>query len=285
LTHGLIYSACVMTILGCHEAGHFFQARKYGVYASYPFFLPMPVPPIGTLGAVIAMDSRVGDRKALFDIGISGPLAGLVPTLVFCVLGLQFGWSRVAMKDPVLALVSWEFGEPLLFKLATRLTFGPLPAGSDVFLGPMAMAGWTGLLITALNLFPIGQLDGGHILYAILRRRAHGIATLLLVAAIVSTVVFKLYGWSLMLVLLVLMGPRHPPTADDNVPLGVGRIVLGWLTLAFLPFGFTYEPIVSVPQYQLEPPTQERQFRPPPSDDQRWVWDERAESTRHECRG
>jgi membrane-associated protease RseP (regulator of RpoE activity) len=270
-----------MTILACHEAGHFLQTRRYGVSASLPIFLPLPVPPIGTMGAVIAMDSRVADRKALFDIGISGPLAGLVPTLVFCILGLQPGWSNVAVKDPIVAANSWEFGEPLLFKAVAWLTFGQVPEGSDVFLGPMAMAGWAGLLITALNLVPIGQLDGGHILYALLRWRAHAIATVLLAAAIVGSVVFQLYGWTLMLALLVLMGPKHPPTANDNVRLGRRRIVLGWLTLAFLPFGFTPNPIVSVPHFDSEPPSieqrqspsppEQRQFQPPQSDEQRWV--------------
>jgi Zn-dependent protease len=269
---GLVYSVCLMTILVCHEAGHFIQTRRYGVPASLPFFLPMPLPPLGTIGAVIAMDARIADRKALFDIGISGPLAGLIPTLVFCVLGLQPGWSKVEVKDPAMAAHSWEFGEPLVFKMMTRLTLGPVPEGSDVFLGPMAMAGWAGLLVTALNLFPIGQLDGGHILYALLRRRAHAIASVLLAAAVVATVALQLYGWSLMLALLVLMGPKHPPTSNDHARLGRGRIALGWLTLAFLPFGFTPNPIVAVPQSELEaPPAHQRRFQPPPSDEQRWV--------------
>ena len=119
---------------------------------------------------------------------------------------------------------------------------------------------------------PIGQLDGGHILYGLLRRRAHFIATGLLCSAIAGALYFHLVGWSLMLVLLVLMGPKHPPTNNDELPLGLGRSVLGWLMLAFLPFGFTPDPIQQVPGFgPVQPPAQQRRFVPPPSDDQRWV--------------
>ena len=266
---GGVYSLCVMTILVCHEAGHFIQAWRYGVYASFPYFLPMPLPPIGTLGAVIAMDSRVKNRRALFDIGITGPLAGLVPTLIFCVVGLQPQFSRLARPEPG----AWEFGEPLVFKFLVPRILEPVPEGLEVQVGPMAMAGWVGLLITALNLFPIGQLDGGHILYSLLRRRAHPVATMLLAAAVVGAVVFRLTGWSVMLLLLILMGPKHPPTSDDTVRLGAGRILLGWLTLAFLPLGFTPNPIILPEGLDWQgPPPEEKPFRPPPSDDQRWVW-------------
>lgn len=268
---GWVYAVCVMTILVCHEAGHFIQAWRYGVRASFPHFLPMPVPPIGTLGAVIAMDSRVKNRRALFDIGISGPLAGLVPTLIFCVVGLQPQFSRFAKPVPG----ELEFGEPLVFKILTPRILGPTPEGMEVQIGPMAMAGWVGLLITALNLFPIGQLDGGHVLYSLLRRRAHPVATTVLAAAVVGSVVFHLTGWSVMLLLLILMGPKHPPTGDDNIPLGSGRILLGWLALAFLPLGFTPDPIKLPKELDWQaPPPEERPFRPPPSDDQRWVWNE-----------
>ncbi len=173
---GLRYAVPVMTILVCHEMGHFIQARRYGVYASLPYFIPMPISPLGTLGAVIAMEPRMGHRRALFDIGITGPLAGLVPTLIFCVWGLHLFARR---GHP--ATSEWlAFGDPLLFQLARRWILGPIPTGYDIDLDPMAFAGWVGLLITSLNLIPIGQLDGGHILYALLRKKAHKVATLLL---------------------------------------------------------------------------------------------------------
>lgn len=238
-----MYALPVMVILVCHEAGHFIQARRYGVDCSLPYFLPMPLSPLGTMGAVIAMDARVGDRKALFDIGITGPLAGLIPTLVCCIVGLQ--WSKLGpmASDPRDIL-----GEPLLFKGLAYLTFGHLAPGKDVLLHPMAYAGWVGLLITSLNLFPIGQLDGGHVLYGLLRRRAHAVAWGLLVGAMATVVVVgffvdhRVLSWLLMICLLFFIGPRHPRTANDYVPLGPARTVLGWLTLAFLPFGFTPVP-------------------------------------------
>lgn len=252
LVGGWVYCVALMTILVCHEAGHFLQARRYGVPASLPYFLPMPLTPIGTLGAVIAMDARVKDRRALFDIGITGPLAGLIPTLACCVLGLQAPFSKVSPLIQFLDAAEggvFELGEPLLFTLLARWNFGVIPQGHTVVIGPLATAGWVGLLITAVNLFPIGQLDGGHVLYALLRRRAHRVAQVILLAAVAGVVagvwIFKqrgMAGWTVMLVLLALMGPRHPPTANDFVPLGPVRIVLGWATLAFLIVGFTPNP-------------------------------------------
>jgi membrane-associated protease RseP (regulator of RpoE activity) len=240
LTAGLEYAVPVMLILICHEAGHFFQARRYGVYASFPYFIPMPISPLGTFGAVIAMEGRRGDRRALFDIGITGPLAGLVPTLIFCVVGLHLSHVvPVASRPGGLSL-----GEPYLFtKIAAAVLGSPGP-GQQIELHPMAFAGWVGLLITALNLLPIGQLDGGHVLYGLLRTKAHVVASVLLMAAAVAVFVFGYWGWTLMLVLLMLMGPAHPPTANDDVPLGTGRIILGWLALAFIPIGFTPTPFI-----------------------------------------
>jgi len=238
---GFWYSASVMFILTAHELGHYIQARRYHVPASLPYFIPIPAPPLGTMGAVIGMRGYMGDRKALFDIGISGPLAGLVPTLICCIVGLQYS-TVVNTPPPGAGSGMGELGEPLIFQLLAYLTFGPLPEGKTVMLGAMAYAGWVGIFITALNLMPIGQLDGGHVLYAILRRKAHIVASLLLAAAIGAVLWTQSYQWLLMLFLLVLMGPNHAPTANDDVPLGTPRVILGWLTLAFVVIGFTPRP-------------------------------------------
>jgi membrane-associated protease RseP (regulator of RpoE activity) len=138
-----------------------------------------------------------------------------------------------------------SLGEPLLFKALAYMTHGPLAEGQDIGLHPIAFAGWVGIFITALNLIPIGQLDGGHILYSLLLRRAHPIAQLLLVGAMVAVVVWGYWGWTLMIFLLMLMGPAHPPTANDNMPLGTARTVLGWASLLFVPIGFTPVPFSS----------------------------------------
>jgi membrane-associated protease RseP (regulator of RpoE activity) len=238
LVGGLAFSLALMTTLLAHELGHFLQARKYGVPASLPYFIPMPASPIGTMGAVIVMQPGMGNRRTLFDIAVTGPLAGLVPSFFFSVLGLH--WSQVVVTGE--RPLGLTLGEPLAFKLLAYLAFGQLPEGQDIALHPVAFAGWVGIFITALNLIPIGQLDGGHVLYALLLRRAHVVANALILAAIVAVVVWGYWGWTLMILLLMLMGPVHPPTADDYMPLGRSRSILGWITLLFVPLGFTPVP-------------------------------------------
>ncbi len=237
IVDGLMYSGAVMTILLCHEMGHFLLACRYGVYASLPYFIPMPLTPIGTFGAVIGMEPRCGDRRAVFDIGISGPLAGLVPTLLFLWLGLQWSQYRPDNGNDIV------FGTPMLVNFLASSTHGPLPAKCFLAYHPVAFAGWVGLLITSINLMPIGQLDGGHILYGLFRKKAHLASVIVLAAAISASVALKLTTWWLMLGLITIMGTSHPPSSDDSVPLGAGRYVLGILTLAFLIVGFTPVPI------------------------------------------
>lgn len=241
ITGGLAFSMALMTILLAHEFGHYLQARRYGVPASLPYFIPMPLSPIGTMGAVIAMQPGMGDRRSLFDIAVTGPLAGLVPALLFSIIGLYLS-QAVTLGNQRFGLM---LGEPLLFKALAYMTHGPLAAGQDIELHPLAFAGWVGIFITALNLIPIGQLDGGHILYSLLLRGAHPIAQLLLAAAMLAVVVWGYWGWTLMIFLLMLMGPVHPPTANDDIPLGTARTVLGWASLLFVPIGFTPVPFSS----------------------------------------
>ena len=179
LLYGLRYAVPVMTILLCHEMGHFIQAHRYGVYASLPYFIPMPFSPFGTFGAVIAMEPRVGGRRALFDIGISGPLAGLVPTFIFLIIGLQHSTYAIPPRQATAVRRS-----AACFGFLADWILGPMPKGYEIITDPMAFAGWVGLFITSLNLIPIGQLDGGHVLYALLRRKAHKVAKFLLFAAL-----------------------------------------------------------------------------------------------------
>lgn len=234
----LSYAFAIMTTLLAHELGHYLQARRYHVRASLPYFIPMPGSPIGTMGAVIAMQPGIGNRRTLFDIGVTGPIAGLVPALIFSVIGIYgSAFVPIAAHPGVMRL-----GEPLLFKFLSYLVHGPAPAGYELALHPIAFAGWVGIFITALNLIPIGQLDGGHVLYSLLLGKAHAVARGLLLAAMVAVVMFGYWGWILMLLLLMWMGPIHPPTADDSVPLGTTRTIIGWLSLAFVPLGFTPVP-------------------------------------------
>lgn len=237
--NGPLYAAALLTTLVFHEFGHYLQARRYRVHTSLPLFIPVPLPPLGTMGAVISMRGNIPNRKALFDIGISGPLAGLVPAMIFTVIGLMNSWI-VATRPGY----QGNLGEPLLFKAIAYFIFGPLPDNQTIFLHPVAFAGWVAVLITSVNLFPIGQLDGGHILYGMLREKAHIIAVLVMSAAIGAVVLAGAYQWVLMLVLLMLMGPKHPPTANDDLPLGLPRVILGWCTLAFVIVGFTPTPFM-----------------------------------------
>ncbi|MFV2065765.1 MAG: site-2 protease family protein [Pirellulales bacterium] len=234
---GFQFSVPLMFLLTAHEMGHFLQTLRHRVPASLPFFLPVPFGPFGTMGAVIAMRPHIGDRRALFDIAITGPIAGLIPALIFSAVGLSM--SKVSDVPPG-ALE--KLGEPLIFKAMIHLIIGPFGQHQDVFLHPIAFAGWVGIFLTALNLIPIGQLDGGHILYTLLRKRAHSVATGLLYLAVAAVVISGNWGWTLMLILLLMMGPNHPPTANDDAELGSARIVLGWLALLFVIVGFTPTP-------------------------------------------
>jgi membrane-associated protease RseP (regulator of RpoE activity) len=239
LQRGFLYAFSLMTILVFHEMGHFLQSRRYGVAATWPYFLPF-LPPIGTMGAVIFMEPQMGHRRALFDIGITGPLAGLVPTIICCIVGIHLSNYRPSTPFSLEPVRSVNF--PLLFIWLFELFGKEIPPGFSPVLHPIAFAGWVGLFITSLNLIPIGQLDGGHILYTLLKKNARFVSAILLIAAFAFVVRFQLWGWSLMLIILLMMGPKHPPTANDDEPLGVIRYILGWLTLAFIVIGFTPQP-------------------------------------------
>jgi membrane-associated protease RseP (regulator of RpoE activity) len=190
LVGGLAFAVPLMFILTTHELGHFFQALRYRVPASLAYFIPMPFSPIGTMGAVIGMQAHVGNRKALYDIGILGPLAGLVPATFCSIVGLQLSEViDVASQHNMLML-----GEPLFFKLLKFMVFGSLDDSQDIALHPLGYAGWVGIFITGLNLIPIGQLDGGHVLYALLLRRAHRVAIFVLLAAVLGVAVFGYWG-------------------------------------------------------------------------------------------
>jgi len=243
LQNGVAYGGAVMLILLAHEMGHYLQSRRYKVPASLPYFIPMPLTPIGTMGAVIVQGGHVADRKQLFDIAITGPLAGLVFALPIAWFG-AYNAEIATIPENHKGLV---FGDPLILEWMVETIHRPLAPNEDVVLNPLLFAGWVGIFITALNLIPVGQLDGGHILYTLIGKRAHMVAMLVLLGAVVFMALTGFVAYILMIGLLLLMGPRHPPTRDDTVPLGTFRIILGWLTLAFIIVGFTPMPIVNTP--------------------------------------
>jgi membrane-associated protease RseP (regulator of RpoE activity) len=185
---GWTYAVPLMAILLCHELGHYFAARLHGVPASLPYFLPLPeLSPFGTLGAVITMPERIRSRNALLDIGAAGPIAGLVVALPVLVLGLGLSSVRAHATGSYI-----QEGQSLLYALLKRMVLGPIPDGQDVFLHPTAFAGWVGLFITMINLIPWGQLDGGHIAYALFGRLQNRAAPFVL-AAVLALFVFNLF--------------------------------------------------------------------------------------------
>lgn len=238
LYQGLAYSVPLMTILTCHELGHFLQTRSYRIRSSLPYFIPMPFGPFGTLGAVIAMDDRIPNTRALFDIGISGPLAGLIPTLIFLYFGIK--WSSFGPASIGDGMV---FGEPLLFQYVSHRIYGPMPPDVSMYVHPVGMAAWVGLFLTSLNLLPFSQLDGGHIFYALVGPRAARYSLVVFYSVILLVIFFQLWHWVLILILLSYIGVSHPPTANDAMPLTPFRRILGWLTLSFVLIGFTPTPI------------------------------------------
>jgi hypothetical protein len=239
VVQGLSYSVPVLTILGAHELGHYFACRRYGVNASLPYFLPMPLLMTGTLGAVIRIRQPIPGKRALFDIGIAGPIAGFIVLIPVLALGIYL--SDVVRIPPDAGGV--DFGEPLLFKALAWLRFGHIADGYAVNGHPMVFAAWFGMLATTLNLIPIGQLDGGHISYAVFGQRS----LLVTIAAEAALLILTFFAssWIVWVVLtvamLLVLGPRHPRVWDEHVPLDRRR---RWLAaFAILMFAVCFTPV------------------------------------------
>jgi membrane-associated protease RseP (regulator of RpoE activity) len=226
LLDGVPFSFTLLAILGTHEFGHYFTARYHGASVSLPFFIPAP-PPIflfGTMGAVIRMRSPARDRNSLFDIAVAGPLAGLLVAVPALLIGLS--WSHVGMAPPDHSGLT--FGDSLLMRALQWLVFGSIPAGMDVFVHPVALAGWVGLFVTALNLFPVGQLDGGRIAYALFGPWHRQVSIATFVGLMALGAVFRSANWIVFAgLILLLMGFHHPPPLDDLTPVSRRRYVLG----------------------------------------------------------
>ena len=235
LWQGLPFSLTLLLILGAHEMGHYIACQYYRIDATLPYFLPAPTL-IGTFGAFIKIRSPIYTKQALFDIGVAGPVAGFIFLLPALAIGLA--WSKVI---PGIAVQGdLIFGVPLLQHVAGAVVF-PGVRTVDICLHPIARAAWVGMLATALNLLPIGQLDGGHILYAI-AGRWHKLLSRLVVLALIPIGIFYSYSWLLWAVILFLLGMRHPHIVDES-PLSPGRRKLAWLALVMFLLCFTMAPV------------------------------------------
>jgi membrane-associated protease RseP (regulator of RpoE activity) len=232
---GLPFSASLLTILLAHEMGHYLACMYYGVDASLPYFLPSPMPVTGTFGAFIRIRSVIMSKRVLFDIGIAGPIAGFI--FLIPALGVGLAFSKVI--PGIQHQGDLHLGSPALQLLAQKLIFPNVPA-ADIYLHPVARAAWVGMFATALNLLPMGQLDGGHIVYALLGR-FHKITTWLFLAVLV--VLGKFWnGWWFWAAILFFLARRHPPLYDDSDP-GNGRRQLGLVALLLFILCFTIVPI------------------------------------------
>ncbi|TWT88161.1 Peptidase family M50 [Pseudobythopirellula maris] len=230
---GLAYMAAVLAILLTHEMGHFVLTLRHGIPASYPLCIPVPFNPIGTMGAVIGMDGLRANRKEIFDIGVAGPLAGLVVAIPVLWLGVrQLDLSgapqpgEVQLYNPVIVRWMIEWLHPEWIAQSQWIGISQV--------NPLFMAGWVGMLVTGLNMLPISQLDGGHTIYGLFGRDAHTIARSFVVVAIVYVVINleQAAMWTPMLILVILMGIHHPPTRDDEIELDGVRWTIGIASLA-----------------------------------------------------
>jgi membrane-associated protease RseP (regulator of RpoE activity) len=241
LVHGVTYASLLLLILGAHEMGHYLACRYYRVPATLPFFIPGPPMLIGTLGAVIRIRGTIPSRKALFDIAAAGPLAGFVIALPLLVAGV----AGATVIPSTTELHGTQLGPPLCSWVFERWIHG----GAPIQVGSVYGAAWVGMLVTSMNLFPVGQLDGGHALFA-LSPRAHRIgsyATIVGVAALVTlqSVLHRApSAYSLWLLVLLWLRDRHPRLTDDSAPLGPGRIVLAVVLAAIFIVAFIPSPLL-----------------------------------------
>jgi membrane-associated protease RseP (regulator of RpoE activity) len=242
---GPAYSITIILILLGHEMGHYCMSRRYGVRATLPYFLPFPFSPFGTLGAVIRMESTVSSRKTLFDTGAAGPFTSLILSIPAIAIGLRFSEVIPAsqIKEGTIRLA-----DPLLFSFIQNLVMGEVAKNHDILLHPIGYAGWVGLFVTALNLLPVGQLDGGHIAYALFGKKSR-IIFFLAIAIMAFITVFENPGWILLLILFILFGFRHPAPLDDQTPLDGKRKLLGGIAFLFFFLSFTPSPF---PQFAEE---------------------------------
>lgn len=242
-------AAGLLSILFAHEMGHYVACRYYRVDATLPFFIPSPWFPasaglwlplsfVGTFGAVIRIRGPIPHRRALFDIGIAGPLAGFVVCL---------GVLALATSEMTLALSAATgdgilLGDPLLLQWAARLTLGVVPEDRTLTIGPLGLAAWFGMFVTALNLIPIGQLDGGHVTYSLFREKAYLISRVGWWACV--ALIYVSPSWILWAILIRLLGRRHPPTMDDHAPIDRGRALVGLVGLAVFVVCFVPSPVL-----------------------------------------
>ncbi len=240
IIEGFPFASTLMLILLCHEFGHYIASHMHHTKATLPYFIPAPSL-IGTFGAFIKMKSPIITRRALIDIGASGPIVGFIVSLWASIIGLS-----LSIVVPAVGIQeALKLGDSLIFKALTWFVFGDLPEGYDVLLHPIGFAGWIGMFVTSLNLLPIGQLDGGHITYAFVGER-HRFISFMLVGMLVIVGIFFWEGWLLWALMMIILGINHPPVIFWEPRLDRGRNIIGIVSLfifivTFIPSPFRFE--------------------------------------------
>ena len=233
---GATFAIPLLLILLFHEFGHYIMSQRSRIRVSLPYFIPGPTI-LGTFGAIIRSKSPFKNRKELLDVGATGPIAGFAISILALVFGLRA--SQIVQEIPGQGLI---LGDSLAFRLISWLVLRDVPEGFDILLSPMAFAGWAGLLVTMLNLLPIGQLDGGHIAYALFGKKQKILAQA--VVLVLIPLGFLLWqGWFVWLVLAFIIKTTHPPTLNDAIPLDNKRKVTGWISLIIFILCFSPVPI------------------------------------------
>lgn len=244
LALGIPFAFTLLAILFCHEMGHYLTAIRYGVNTSPPYFIPGPWGffMIGTFGAFIRIKSPIFKKNALLDIGAAGPIAGFIVSIIAAVIGLQS--SEIVDMSSVTAI--FRLGDPLIFTLIQELIGKVPPEGYDIVLGPVGWAGWIGFFLTALNLLPAGQLDGGHISYAILGKKSRYVSlAMVLVLFYLGLVGWK--GWFIWAVIISVIGLRHPPIVDEDVPLDTKHRLVAFSSIIIFILTFMPNPFIVGP--------------------------------------
>jgi len=237
LLEGLIFSVPLLLILFAHEMGHFLACEYYQVDATFPYFIPFPTP-IGTMGAFIRIRAPIYSRRALFDIAVAGPVAGFLTLLPVLLVGLSLSkvHTNLAMQSDLV------FGNPEIVRMLTAFLFPGVP-NDDIYLHPCARAAWVGLLATALNLLPIGQLDGGHLIYALTGDFSKMLYRLSWFGVLCLAAFFSWRTWLVWAVLLLFLGMWHP-VIYDTTPLGKRRILLSFFALLMFLLSFSPIPVM-----------------------------------------
>ncbi|UCE40503.1 MAG: site-2 protease family protein [Candidatus Aminicenantes bacterium] len=241
----LIYTFVLLGILLGHELGHFLLCQHYNIDATLPYFIPAPTL-IGTMGAFIRIRSPITKKQQLFDIGIAGPLTSFILSLPAIVLGLFLSKAVPSLPEDESLL----FGDPLIFKFVGNIVFKDTPQGFDIVPHPIAFAGWVGILVTALNLFPIGQLDGGHVTYALFGKKSLKLAPYIIGIFVLMGIFFWI-GWFVWALLIYFLGLKHPRIFDEDIPLSPKRRLLSVLALFIFVVSFTPEPIMGYNLFDL----------------------------------